>query len=97
MALVVEFTVTRPDLETSWPWEGIAEFSQLSSLREEHGATSSDSISADELSWTWTESCPMETGDAYFAAYSSFWEDQGVTAAAASSNVTVSSSVIESE
>ena len=95
MALVVEFTVTRPDLETSWPWEGISEFSQLSALREEHGATSSDSISADELSWTWTESCPMETGDAYFSAYSSFWEDQGVNSAAASSNVTVSSSVIE--
>ena len=95
MALVVEITVTRPNLETSWPWEGISEFSQLTSLREEHGATSSDSISADELSWTWTESCSMETGDAYFAAYSSFWEDQGLNSTAASSNVTVSSSIIE--
>lgn len=94
MALVVEFIVTRPDLETGWPWEGVSEFSQLSALREEYGATSSDSISADGLSWTWTESCPLENG-AYFDAFSAFWEEQGVNSTAASNNVTVSSSVIE--
>ena len=96
MALTVQITVTRPDTETSWPWEGVSELTQLNTIREEHGATSTDSISDDGLTWTWTESCPLETGDAYFDAYQAFWQNEGVQSNADSTNVTVISTVLDS-
>ncbi|MDA8940603.1 hypothetical protein N9H34_00570 [bacterium] len=95
MALTVELTVTRPNTETSWPWSGTdaSVLTQLESLRETHGATSSTVTSEDGLTSVFTESCPIETGDDYFAEYSNIWQTAGNTAA--STGVTISSIVID--
>lgn len=94
MALTVQITITRPDTETSWPWEGVSELTQLNAIREEYGATSTNSISDDGLTWTWTESCPLETGDAYFDAFNSFWDEAGVNTISAANNITIESRVV---
>jgi len=95
MALTVELKITRPNTETNWPWSATdaSTLAELASLRETHGATSSNHASADGLSLVYTESCPLENGDAYFAEYANIW--QGVAESAVSSNITITSTVID--
>jgi len=95
MALTVELTITRPNTETSWPWAGTdaSVLTQLESLRETHGATSSNVTSEDGLTLVYTESCPLENGGAYFSEYANIW--QAAETNAVSSGVTISSTVID--
>ena len=95
MALIVEITITRPNTETNWPWSGTdsSVLAQLESLRETHGATSSNVISEDGLTSVFTESCPLETGDAYFAEYANIWQTAGSNAV--STGVNITSTVID--
>ena len=95
MALVVEFTITRPNTETSWPWSGVSGFSELTSLREQYNVISSASESPDGLVSTWTETCPDENVTAYFDAFKSFWEQTSVNTVASANNVIIDSRVVE--
>ena len=95
MAMTVEFTITRPNTETSWPWSGVSGLSELNALREQYNVTSSDSESSDGLVSTWIETCPDENVNAYFNAFKLFWQQSGVNSNAANDNVTIDSRVVE--
>ena len=97
MAMTVEFTITRPNTETSWPWSGASGFSEseLNALREQYNVTSSASESSDGLVSTWIETCPDENVNAYFNAFKLFWQQSGVNSNAANDNVTIDSRVVE--
>ena len=95
MAMTVEFTITRPNTETSWPWSGVSGLSELNALREQYNVTSSASESSDGLVSTCIETCPDENVNAYFDAFKSFWEQSGVNSNAANGNVTIDSRVVE--
>ena len=94
MSMSVEFTITRPDTDTNWPWSGVSGFSELNALREQYNVTSSDSESSDGLVSTWIETCPDENVNAYFDAFKSFWSNTGVNRTASDTNVTIDSRVI---
>ena len=97
MAMTVEFTITRPNTETSWPWSGVSGFSEteLNALREQYNVTSSASESSDGLVSTCIETCPDENVTAYFDAFKSFWEQTSVNTVASANNVIIDSRVVE--
>jgi hypothetical protein len=95
MAMTVEFTITRPNTETNWPWSGVSGLSELNALREQYNVTSSDSESSDGLVSTWIETCPDENVNAYFDAFKSFWEQTSVNTVASANNVIIDSRVVE--
>jgi hypothetical protein len=95
MSMSVEFTITRPNIETNWPWSGVSGLSELNALREQYNVTSSDSESSDGLVSTWIETCPDENVNAYFNAFKLFWQQSGVNSNAANDNVTIDSRVVE--
>ena len=97
MAFTVEFTITRPNTETDWPWETVSGPTGLASLREQYNATSSESVSADGLVWTVLETCPAANVDEYFASFRSIWENIGVNSNAVDNNVTISSRVVQAD
>jgi hypothetical protein len=95
MSMSVEFTITRPNIETNWPWSGVSGLSELNALREQYNVTSSDSESSDGLVSTWIETCPDENVNAYFDAFKSFWEQTSVNTVASANNVIIDSRVVE--
>ena len=95
MSMSVEFTITRPNIETNWPWSGVSGLSELNALREQYNVTSSASESSDGLVSTWIETCPDENVNAYFNAFKLFWQQSGVNSNAANDNVTIDSRVVE--
>ena len=94
MAMSVEFTITRPNTETDWPWSGVSGLSELASLREQYNVTSSDNESPDGLVSTWIETCPDENVSAYFDAFKSFWDEAGLNTISAANNITIDSRVV---
>lgn len=108
MAYVIERTFVRPDTSTAWPWEtfGVDKEAEITALRETHGVTKTVSSSADQLTFTATESCSSyDVYCEYFFAAKSVWvtggiiteeNSTGVTSATTASNgVTVNISVLE--
>ena len=98
MAYILERTFTRTDTSTPWPWSGISDSiqAQIAGLRSTHGVTMAESISADGLVATYTDTCTSESayGD-YFEAAQVHWQSADVEGAAESNNIIIDFAVLE--
>lgn len=98
MAYILERTFTRTDTSTPWPWSGMPADRQatLVSLRQTHGVTMTDSLSADGLVATYTDTAASESDYvAYFNAAQPHWQATDIEGNASTNNVVIDFTVTE--
>ena len=98
MAFIVEKTFTRPDVTTPWPWDEfpVDKRAELEALRSSNNVTMENSMSADGLVATYTDSCASADEYAeYFTDANAIWTAGGLFTSATNNNVVINHTVLE--